>query len=63
MQSGRQSTAMQVEEPAAVTISYQNPWDPERHGPAFLRPLVEGYRKRRPPVRPKDEVPQDPPVV
>jgi len=31
---------------ACVTIVHQNAWDPERHGPLFLQPLIEGFLLR-----------------
>jgi hypothetical protein len=32
--------------PDTVTIRHTGKWEENRHGPSFLRPLVEGVRRR-----------------
>ncbi|MDR3591415.1 MAG: hypothetical protein P4N41_17305 [Negativicutes bacterium] len=47
MNSGRQTGADDAGRDAAFVIVHLNAWDPERHGPFFLQPLIEGFLSRR----------------
>jgi len=29
-----------------IIITHQNSWDPEKHGAAFLQPMIEGFLRR-----------------